>query len=64
MALSDKEKALDLVAKQIRQLDKDALAVQILYCPEDMAQARQSLFDILNFHDYSLDKNYKPIKNK
>ena len=64
MALSDKEKALDAIAKQIKQMDKDALLVQSLQCPVYIQQARENLFGVLSAHEYSLDKNYKPIKNK
>ena len=64
MALSDKEKALDTIAKQIKQLDGNKLSLDVLNCDGDLFHARANLFNIISSHGYSLDKNYKPVKNK
>lgn len=64
MALSDKEKAIDAIAKQIKQMDKDTLLLQTLDCPISLKHARENLYSILEAHKYSLDKDYKPVKNK
>lgn len=61
MAQSDKEKALKIVAKQIKQLDENLFALDALKCSVYLKQARENLFSMLNANGYKLDLNYKPI---
>lgn len=59
---TDKEKALEIVVKQIKDLDKNKLVLDVLNCGGDLFHARANLFNIISNNDFELTKDYKLIK--
>lgn len=63
--LTAKEKALTVIAKQIKELDKNALLLDALNCPVTLANTRNELFFIIKVNNYYLEeKTYKLIEQK
>ena len=63
--LTATEKALTIIAKQIKELDSNALLLDELNCPISLSNVRNELFEIIAVNGYTLEfKTYKLIKNK
>lgn len=57
------EKALKVVAQQIKSLDDNKLSLDVLNCNGDLFHARANLFNIISTHGYELTPDYK-LKKK
>lgn len=64
MADSAKEKALKVLAKQIKELDRNSLELDILKSNFDIHAARDKFFAIISKNGYDLTQDYKLIKKK
>lgn len=64
MADTAKEKALKVLAKQIKELDNNSLNLDVLKSKFSIDSARDKFFDIIKKHGYDLTQDYKLIKNK
>ncbi len=65
--MTDKERALNVIAKQIKDLDNNALVLDVLKdtpLPLGIKEARGILFSILKANGFELTKDYKLIPKK
>ena len=63
--MTRKEKALKIIAKQIKELDNNALLLEEAGVRPEVLRARLLLFDALTKNGYTLEQHtYKLIKNK
>ena len=58
------DKAILFIALQIKALDLNALMLEPLTAYNHVADARQSLYSIIEKNGYELTKDYKPVKKK
>lgn len=59
MADTQKEKALKIIAKQIKELDKAYLTLDVLYSKIEINAVRANFFNILSKHGYEITADYK-----
>ncbi len=63
--LTEKEKALKIIAKQIKELDNNAIVLDVLNSLKDIVDIRHRLYDVLVKNGYSLESGtYKLIPKK
>ena len=63
--LTAKEKALKIIAKQVKELGNNALTLDVLESNEQLSKVRNLLFGIIAINGYELEfKSYKLIKKK
>lgn len=63
-AQTPKEKALNFIAKQIKEMDKNTLNLEVLKSNMELNSARANLFNIISKNGYELTRDYKvsPMK--
>lgn len=62
--MTQKEKALKIIAKQIKELDNSTYVLDALNSNLEIGSARANLHNIITKHGFELNKDYKLIKNK
>ena len=61
---TQKEQAINVIAKVLKEIDKNAILLNALPKTDNLTIGRLALFDALSVNGYELDINYKPIIKK
>lgn len=62
MANTAKEKALKVIAKQIKDLDNSSFSLDVLDSKMELGSARANFFNIIRKNGYNLTKDHKIVK--